>query len=490
MYDTLGYGMVQDNLGTESPSSSYWQGEALVQNFLRSVPLFSDLSEEDLARVLRIAAEVRLSQGVYLFEEGNRGRYFFLIKEGEIEIFTTSGDMKLSLAVRGPGEFIGELAMLDMSPRMASARARTESVLMVIPREEFHHLLEASPSAARNLLYTILPRLRHTEVVLRERERQIREQTCQLEKTLDELQKAQLDLEQRVAERTAELLNQVKRREQAEHELRVYREHLEELVRYRTEELEKSNQTIQTMQHRLQSELLMAQRVQRSLLPPTQPGIANLDIMCYSSPSREVGGDFYTYHAFENGSAALAVGDASGQGMPAVFLAAISLAAFQTAITTTSAPDQLLLALREATAIYTSVTRQHCKVCCTYIDGNTAQVANAGCIAPLLFQANGRMQWVDVNGIPLGVGRNVETEYTSVSIALEQGDMLVLTSDGVVSTRSEDGEIFGLHRLEETVAMGPRTSAMAMLTHIRSRLAYFAGSQDPNDDVTIVVVRR
>lgn len=176
-----------------------------MQAFLKSIPLFSNLSDEDLSRLVEIVAEVRLSKGVYLFEEGSIGRYFFVIKEGEIEIFTRSGQEELLLAVRKPGEFIGELSLLDKNPRMASARSRTDTLLLLIPKKEFERLLETNPQVTRNILYTVLPRWRDTEIILREREHQVYAQSVELEQMLEHLKKANDELEQRVMERTSEL---------------------------------------------------------------------------------------------------------------------------------------------------------------------------------------------------------------------------------------------------------------------------------------------
>lgn len=176
-----------------------------MQAFLKSIPLFSNLSDEDLSRLVEIVAEVRLSKGVYLFEEGSIGRYFFVIKEGEIEIFTRSGQEELLLAVRKPGEFIGELSLLDRNPRMASARSRTDTLLLLIPKKEFERLLETNPHVTRNILYTVLPRWRDTEIILREREHQVSAQSVELEQMLERLKRANDELEQRVIERTSEL---------------------------------------------------------------------------------------------------------------------------------------------------------------------------------------------------------------------------------------------------------------------------------------------
>jgi signal transduction histidine kinase/predicted CoA-binding protein len=115
--------------------------------------------------------EVNLPAGTELFSEGSPGDKAYVIKEGEIEIIKASGGRKVSLAIRKPGDVIGEMSLLEAAPRFASGRARVDSVLLAISHEQLELLLNTSPSAARALLYTITSRLRATELLLRQSEK-------------------------------------------------------------------------------------------------------------------------------------------------------------------------------------------------------------------------------------------------------------------------------------------------------------------------------
>ncbi len=139
--------------------------------FLRKVPLFEDLPEGDLARLCEMIAEVRLQPGEVLFEEGARGDRAYVIKEGELEILKASAGRDVLLAVRGPGEVIGEMSLLEEAPRSATVRARLESLLLAISQEEFEKLLSTSPSAVRAMLHTVTARLHSTSAMLRQSEK-------------------------------------------------------------------------------------------------------------------------------------------------------------------------------------------------------------------------------------------------------------------------------------------------------------------------------
>jgi CRP-like cAMP-binding protein len=81
-----------------------------VDDRIRAVPLFAGLTDEDLDLLGRGAEPIALEAGTELFAEGDEGGHAFVIVSGEIEILKQTGDREVRLAVRGPGEVIGEMA--------------------------------------------------------------------------------------------------------------------------------------------------------------------------------------------------------------------------------------------------------------------------------------------------------------------------------------------------------------------------------------------
>ncbi len=143
----------------------------MVREFLEKISLFSNLPETDFGRVCGMVEEVRLSAGEELFAEGSPGDRAYIIKEGQLEILKTSSGREVLLNVQKPGAVIGEMALLERAPRMASVRARTDCVLLAIHHDQLDRLLNSSPSAARTMLDTVLTRWRATEAMLRQNER-------------------------------------------------------------------------------------------------------------------------------------------------------------------------------------------------------------------------------------------------------------------------------------------------------------------------------
>jgi len=139
--------------------------------FLRNVPLFANLPDKDLEQLCQQVEEISLEAGELLFSEGSIGQNAYVIQQGQIEIFKTSDRKNIQIAVRQPGEIIGEIALLQEAPRSANARAISACRLIVISYEQMGHLLNTSPSASRTMLSTITSRLRDTELLLRQGEK-------------------------------------------------------------------------------------------------------------------------------------------------------------------------------------------------------------------------------------------------------------------------------------------------------------------------------
>ena len=244
----------------------------------------------------------------------------------------------------------------------------------------------------------------------------------------------------------------------------------------------------------LQRELTLAHEIQDSLLPPVKPDWVNLQALCYSKPAREVGGDFFTYHAFDDNRYALAVGDVSGKGTPAALLMAISLATFQAIIGGRLAPAELLTQLDRALEPYTSASNQNCALIYTEFtpvsggqQGGVLRVANAGCVTPIIRRANGSVEWIEVGGLPLGIGLATELGYSENSLILGKGDIVVLVSDGIIEAIDSADTLYGFERLEQAVATVPEATVEAMLNHLKTDVAAYVGQTESNDDITIVV---
>jgi CRP/FNR family transcriptional regulator, cyclic AMP receptor protein len=126
---------------------------------LAHVRLFSALNKKELARVGRVSDEVRVPSGKVLVAEGAAGHEFFLILEGQAVV--RRGGRRV--AMLGPGQYFGEMALLDRGPRTATVVADTDMNLLVLGQREFSGLLDEVPALSYKLLAAMAARLREAD---------------------------------------------------------------------------------------------------------------------------------------------------------------------------------------------------------------------------------------------------------------------------------------------------------------------------------------
>jgi CRP/FNR family transcriptional regulator, cyclic AMP receptor protein len=124
-------------------------------DLLRGVPLFSRCSARELRSIASIADEVELKEGKQLTKEGERGREFFVILDGNADVRKKGK----KLNALGPGDFLGEVALLTHVPRTATVTATTPIRALVITGPDFRSLLRRTPTIQVKVLEELAQRL-------------------------------------------------------------------------------------------------------------------------------------------------------------------------------------------------------------------------------------------------------------------------------------------------------------------------------------------
>jgi len=131
---------------------------------LRTVPVFSELEEAELQKIVDIGLMRKYTKNSIIFLEEETGAILFVISTGKVKVVRTDDDGKeVILSILGPGDFFGEMALLDGLPRSASVVSLDASELFIIHRKEFINLLEKSPQVATSLLRELTRRLRKAD---------------------------------------------------------------------------------------------------------------------------------------------------------------------------------------------------------------------------------------------------------------------------------------------------------------------------------------
>ena len=126
-----------------------------VLEYLARVPLFSACTNKDLQHVSKYSDRVKVPAGTKMTQEGRTGTEFYVILEGKASVVRGGAEIN----TLGPGEFFGELALLDRSPRNATVEAVTDVDALVIGQREFSAALDMVPALAHKLLTGLARRI-------------------------------------------------------------------------------------------------------------------------------------------------------------------------------------------------------------------------------------------------------------------------------------------------------------------------------------------
>jgi CRP/FNR family cyclic AMP-dependent transcriptional regulator len=137
-------------------------------SFLRNVPIFSDLEDKDLLKVVRLGTRQKYKKGNIVVLEQESGAALFVIISGKVKVVRMDEDgREVILSMFGPGEFFGEMSLLDGLARSASVVATLKSELFMIHRRDFLELLHEFPTVTISLLAELAMRLRKADMQIK-----------------------------------------------------------------------------------------------------------------------------------------------------------------------------------------------------------------------------------------------------------------------------------------------------------------------------------
>jgi CRP/FNR family cyclic AMP-dependent transcriptional regulator len=130
---------------------------------LRRVPLFEELSSEELAPIASVAVPRAFPAGVRVFHEGDDSDACYIVRAGDLRVTREHSDGRaIALATLGSGDFFGELAMLDGGNRSASVETLTEAELLALPAADMRRVIAAHGDIAAKVIVALTRRLRET----------------------------------------------------------------------------------------------------------------------------------------------------------------------------------------------------------------------------------------------------------------------------------------------------------------------------------------
>jgi serine phosphatase RsbU (regulator of sigma subunit)/pSer/pThr/pTyr-binding forkhead associated (FHA) protein len=236
-------------------------------------------------------------------------------------------------------------------------------------------------------------------------------------------------------------------------------------------------------------ELEQAAEIQRSFLPGVAPSVRGLDLAGHNAPCRTVGGDYYDFFPYGPSRVALVLGDVSGKGMPASLLMMGLQARVQVLIDEPKSLSQAMTRLNRITSANCPSNRFISFFFCI-LDGDTGELAfaNAGHNPPLIVRKSGEVEQLSGGGPVLGILAAVE--YDEYRTRLEEGDTLVIYSDGVTEAANANSDEFEMDRLGDAVRRCRTETASGIVNGVNRAVAEFTSGAPQSDDITLVVARR
>ena len=241
-----------------------------------------------------------------------------------------------------------------------------------------------------------------------------------------------------------------------------------------------------TEKARLDRELQLAAEIQRALLPEAMQSGPHFEVAAASIPCRSIGGDFFDYFNLADGRFAFTLGDVAGKGPPAALLTAMIQGAFAAQVPSTDSPAELMAHINR-TLIRRAIQARFVTVMYGVLGADGRLVySNAGHNPPILIGRSG-VRRLETGGLILGLFPHAT--YEEQTLQLEEGDTLVVFSDGVTEAVDAAGDEFGEERLLPCVEDNRGCATEVLLEKIFATVRTFAASAAQNDDVTALVLR-
>ncbi|MCL4784594.1 MAG: SpoIIE family protein phosphatase [Bryobacterales bacterium] len=256
---------------------------------------------------------------------------------------------------------------------------------------------------------------------------------------------------------------------------------------------------------RMQSELEIAREVQVGLYPKETPQFEKIELVAMSQPARMASGDYFDYLRLEDDRIAFAIGDVAGKGISAALLMASIQSTMRAQLRpylppargfaeTAASPREtlstamLVSRLNQQIHQFTSASKFATFFFGVYDDhSGTLRYTNAGHLPPILLR-RGEISRLNVDG--LVVGAFSFATYEESTLHLEQGDTLVLYTDGISEPENEYGEEFGEERLHALLRANSDKDARELADLIVEAVQDWVGDAEQFDDITLLIVKK
>lgn len=399
---------------------------------------FRGATEAEQEGLINVARVVEYPSNYRLINEGAVEHVFYILAEGQVAITQkVSSQDERTLAVRKPGEFFGEMALIENKPRAASATTLTPATVLEISEEMFNHFLAHSPNLALALIRRITDNLRATD----------KASIAELSRKNQELAKAYDDL--------------------------------------------KAAQSELVKKERLEREMEIAGEVQRSLLPSFFPDVPGYSFAGRNVPARHVGGDLYDVIKIDDEHLGLLMADVSDKSVHAALIMAVTRTLYLSHARRSLSPAEVSLAVHNGLIEVSSNDDMFVTVFygVLHTPSGRLRYIRGGQDKPLIFRPNvAEPETLDAEGRFLGMWPGLHLEERETFLL--PGDLLVAFSDGVPDAVDQNNIAYSLERLVALLQKSRGLSANQVCQAVFDDVFRFRGPAPAFDDITVLVAQR
>jgi serine phosphatase RsbU (regulator of sigma subunit) len=398
---------------------------------------FPGVTEDDVAALMEAAVAQTYPPEHVLCHEGEIEHVFYILAEGQAEISQKLGDgSQRHITMRQPGEFFGEMALIEKKPRAATVTTRSKVWVLEVSEDVFQELLTARPTLALAMVRRFVANVRASD---RTAITDLTKKNAELRQAYEDLKAAQVELVQK---------------EKLEHELEI------------------------------------AGEVQRSLLPSRIPPVTGFSFFGRNLPARHVGGDLYDVIVIDDEHVGLLMADVSDKSVHAALIMAVTRTLFLAHARRSLSPAEVALAVHNGLLEVSSNDDMFVTVFYGVLNFRTGlmRYVRAGQDEPLLYRADGGPpETLFAEGRFLGMWPDLTLE--ELNVQLRPGDLLVAYSDGVTDAVDSGNTIYGKERLIALVDRCRAEAPKLVCSAIFSDVLDYRGDAPAFDDITVLVTR-
>jgi phosphoserine phosphatase RsbU/P len=398
---------------------------------------FHGISAAELDALCSVAEPRTYPKGQVLVREGEIEHVFYIVAAGQVAITHKLGaGQERLIAVRNPGEYFGEMALIENKPRTASVTTLTDASVLEIHEDVFNDFLARSPGMALSMIRHVTANLRTADQAAIN---DLSQKNAELARAYDELKAAQADI---------------------------------------------------VAKERMERELEIAGEVQRNLLPAQFPSTPGYSYAARNAPARHVGGDFYDVIAVDSEHVGLLMADVSDKGVHAALIMAVTRTLFVAHARRSVSPSEVAMAVHNGLLEVAENDDMFVTVFygVLHLPTGDLRYVRAGQDKPLLFRrAGGPPERLEAEGRFLGMLPGLNLEERQVTVA--PGDLLVAYSDGVPDAVNMAVESYGTERLIDLLERQRQSTAQQVCDAILADVFAFREPAPAFDDITVLVMR-